>query len=374
MKKVLFLILITVLLLTSCTTQQNGIQNENNTAPPTSDLLVTQSPNSTSSNEESFEVSDLYSYIGHNGIYGNMPYAAIQQHRRMVETENYIFMCDPVDEYPYNNTTNIYCIEKETLNQMIVASNVSVGQMSFYNGCLFFSDWNYANNSDYYSKKLFRVKPNETKIDCIFQMQETEEEFENSFTSFQIVNDRIYVAGSEPSSVFSINLDGEDQKHVADVDSLFGIQVWNDKIYYYCANDLWESSLDSSNMRHILKNVYRSRAFVWGNTVYYNEKSAICKLNLETFETEILVADLPGDAEMIFYADDNLFYTFWDNTEEKTAAVHLSVIQSDGVIKELANDVIRLKYSELEPVVIDGQLYYWSDQDDGSNPRKIDLS
>ena len=363
MKKVLYILVVSLFLVvfTACNGNNETPPTEN---PPPNDNEITDNNDKIPLvNTFKEELSENYSFIDSNGNkYGNTPYATIQRYRLLVQVGDGIFVC-------YNGTFNpglerelksspsdIYYVDENNNHSFIYTG--FVGQLSYYDGYIYFSDWNYGNNSYYYSNTISRIKPNGENLEVIYENNDSES---GRFNNFQIMNDKIYISGIY-QDVFSINLNGENRQNIwSEYTGLYEIFVVEQSIFYSYREKLYKSDLNGENSVLLIEEADEIPCYVDSSGIYYYSKlnNTLKLLSLDGKEIKILGDSFESTLFNLFVIENELFYNYDKDPNEKTNLYKLEKIDiENGSKTTLSDDVTRNKYSLLTPIAINDWIYY----------------
>lgn len=298
-------------------------------------------------------VPEKFAYVDGENRYGNAPYTLVQTKRRMVSDGVHIFW----------GLNELRCTDMDGKNPQILWEN-PVGQVSYYDGWIYFSDCKYTNGTIFQSSHLYRIGLDEQTPELVYQPQENSN---NSFTRFFIANDRIYIEGYTNLKVMDIS--GQNVNSICDTQAwIVGMDA--DRVYYYAMQNhgLWSTGLDGSNQVKIFEDssaVPSTRAlecYVEQGWVYYFDPKdkSIYKMPIDGSGKQLLSSSIPGEPEEMFVVDDRLYYYYMNENEEKSTSFYFESVPISGENSKqlLCKDVMRGKYSQLEPIVIDRKIYY----------------
>ncbi len=296
--------------------------------------------------------------------YGNRPYSATAANRRAVQVGDVLYSA-------VNAKQALQKIDAKG-RATTLYDKVKVGQVSFYAGYVYFSDYVAVTEPRvqgvFYSRRLYRLDMSSGKKEPeLLYEGKIKEEY---FASFQLCNGALYLMGTQAFETFGVKRLGMDGKAMADTGAtllgdpnITAAQVSGGNVYYLLRGELHQASLRGVERTKLLEdNDVRAFCAV-ENTLYFTRLNApgVYALNLETRAVSLFRAK--GDVEAFFSLSGDgapdcfVIKPVGVDDKGKRELIHQP---AKGEAKTLVEDVMPLDLNFMQPFCEGGKIYYFS--------------
>lgn len=296
--------------------------------------------------------------------YGNSPYAAMAVNRRAVQTGAALYTA-------VNAAQALQKIEADGSVATLYDQN-AVGQVSYYAGYVYFSDYVAVTEpmvrGEFYAQRLFRlnVKEGAKEPELLYEAR-TERE---CFGSFQLCNGSLYLIGAQVYSTFGVQrlgldgkTDGKTSPTLLSEKNTTAQQVSGDTLYYLVGGVLYAAALRGVERRALLADTDVRAFCATEEAVYFAREGTPGVFALDRVSGEVTQIRAEGEVEAFFATAGAGAPDCFVIKPEGAAATdtrQLVYQPGDGAEKILAEDVMPLHLSFMQPFCEGGKVYYFS--------------